>query len=167
MQRGSSISITPSLGSLLHPITSSANRDKLEAVRGTRTVQCCTVRSGFSSNWGNPGSPGTFRLLYAVRSHLPGSSRPDLSSRKLTAAWRIRSREDSSPVMEGSSVKLTPRACVNATVDLEAVPDYVPKADADVRLRTTDHTHRRPLAAFEVRRGLAEPMGLSGLRSGN
>ncbi len=83
------------------------------------------------------------------------------------AVWRIQSREDSSPVREGSSVKLTPRACVTATVDLEAVPAYLPKAEADVRLWTTDHTHRRPLAVFEGLRGLVEPRGPFGVTLGN
>jgi hypothetical protein len=59
----------------------------------------------------------------------------------------------------------TSRACANATVDLETVPAYLPKADADVRLRRVDHIHRRRLAAIEALRGLAEPIGLSGLRS--
>jgi hypothetical protein len=70
------------------------------------------------------------------------------------AVWRIQSREDSSRAMEGSSVKLTPRGCANATVNLDAVPDYLPKADEDVRLWTTDHTHRRRLKSrngFECR----------------
>jgi hypothetical protein len=56
--------------------------------------------------------------------------------------------------MEGSSVKLTPRGCANATVNLDAVPDYLLKADDDVRLWTTDHTHRRRLKwrnGFECR----------------
>jgi hypothetical protein len=45
--------------------------------------------------------------------------------------------------MEGSSVKLTPLARSNATVNLEAVPDLQPKADDGVRLWMADHTHRR------------------------
>ena len=91
----------------------------------------------------------------------------DLAGRKLTAEGRGRSSEDSSPTMVGSSVKRAPRARANATVDLEAVPDYQPKADADVRLRAVVHTHCIRLAAFEALRGLAEPGSLSGLRSVN
>ncbi len=88
-------------------------------------------------------------------------------ARILSAAGRGRSSEDSNQAKkESSSVKYTPRACANETVALEAGPDYLPKADADVRLRAVDHTHRRGLAVFEALRGLTEPTGLSGLRSG-
>jgi hypothetical protein len=83
------------------------------------------------------------------------------------AAGRIQSCEDSNQTMEGSRIKLLPRARADATVDLEAIPEYLPKADADVRLRTTGHTHRKPLTAFKALRGLAKSIGLSGLRSGN
>ena len=68
--------------------------------------------------------------------------------------------------MEGSRVKRAPRAYANATVDLETIPVHLPKANADVRLRAVNLTHRRRLTAFEALRGLTEPIGLSGLRSG-
>ena len=90
-----------------------------------------------------PGSPRMLRPLNS--SSLAGSPRPNLSGRKLAATWRVRSREDSSPAMQGSSVKLTSLARSNATVNLEAVPDFLPKADDDVRLLTADRTHRRRL----------------------
>ena len=50
--------------------------------------------------------------------------------------------------------------------DPEAVPAWVPKADADSRLPPVNYTHRGPLAAFEAVRGLTEPIDLSGLRLG-
>ena len=80
-----------------------------------------------------------------------------------TAARSGRCGEDSNQAKkESSSVKQTPRACANATVALEAGPDYLPKADADVRLRAVDSTHRRRLA-FEGLCVRAEPIGLLGL----
>jgi hypothetical protein len=60
----------------------------------------------------------------------------------------------------------TPRACVNAIIDLEAVPGCLPKADSDSRLRAVNHTYRRRLAAFEALCGLTEPAGFLELRSG-
>ena len=49
-------------------------------------------------------------------------------------------------------------------VELEAISVHLPKASADVRLRAVNQTHRRELTASEVRRGLAEPIDLSGSR---
>jgi hypothetical protein len=61
----------------------------------------------------------------------------------------------------------TSEVCGKATVDLEAVPENLPEADADLILQAADYIHRRRLAGFEALRGLAEPFGFSGLRSGN
>jgi len=119
----------------------SANGDKVDAVCWTRTGQYCTLRSGSNSNPGTPGSPRAFRSLYAARSHRPASSRPDLSAWILAVPRSGRSSEDSSSAMEGSSVKQTPRACANSTVDLEAVPDSQPEADAEW---TTGHAPHSP-----------------------
>ena len=68
------------------------------------------------------------------------------------------------PAVELESNSLS-QAAQYETTDLRAVPACLPAADVDVRLRTTDQAYRIGLAAFEVLRGLAEPTGLSGLRS--
>ena len=67
---------------------------------------------------------------------------------------------------EGSSGIRTSEVCDDATVDLEAVPENLPEADADLKLQAVDHIHRRRLPGFVALRGLAEPIGISGLRSG-
>ena len=50
--------------------------------------------------------------------------------------------------MEGSGVKQTPRARANATVDLEAVPDYLPEANAE---GTAGHAPHSPHTAGRLR----------------
>jgi hypothetical protein len=61
------------------PIDSSATGDKVCAVCGTETGQCCTHRSGSNSSPGTKGSPRAFGSLYAAR--IP----------KADAGWRRRS----------------------------------------------------------------------------
>ena len=75
--------------------------------------------------------------------------------------------DSSLAIGESSSGTGNCQVCPNATVDLEAVPENLPEADADLILQAADHIHRRPLAGFEALRGRAEPIGFSGLRSGN
>ena len=60
----------------------------------------------------------------------------------------------------------TSEVCGKATVDLEAVPENLPKADDDLLLQEVHYIHRRR-PAFGALRGLVEPIGFSGLRSGN
>ena len=46
------------IGKLLHPVASSANRDQIDAVSGTRTVQCCTLCFGSNPNSVSPDHQG-------------------------------------------------------------------------------------------------------------
>jgi KaiC/GvpD/RAD55 family RecA-like ATPase len=56
--------------------------------------------------------------------------------------------------MEGSSVKQTPRACANATADLEAVPDYL-SIDGQPRkimvvIKMRDGNHAKDIREYEI-----------------
>jgi hypothetical protein len=42
----------------LHPVASSANRDQIDAVSGTRTVQRCTLCFGSNPNSASPDHQG-------------------------------------------------------------------------------------------------------------
>jgi hypothetical protein len=50
---------------------------------------------------------------------------------------------------------------VDAIIDLEAIPACLAKAEGDATLLAPNQTHRRPPAAFEAVRGLAEPIDLT------
>ena len=69
----------------------------------------------------------------------------DLFDRKLTAARRGRCGEDSSlAIEEGSSGTRTSQVCANGIADPEAVPDYLPEANAE---GTASHALHSPHAA--------------------
>jgi len=144
----------------------SANGDKVDAVCWTRTGQYCTLRSGSNSNPGTPGSPRAFRSLCAARSRRPASSRRICPAGYLRYPGAVEAAKIQARQWRDQALSRLPEPAPTQPSIWKRFRIFYRKP-MPKGLRAKHRTHRIRLAAFEEPCGLVEPIGRSGLPSGN